>query len=159
MLNAKLYERPSGGVFDINITEVDAHDAEFFYRNKVKISLEEIGPDDYVAYADIGATNVDGEPDEVMVLSRGRSCRETLAELRQRCELILYKEKPTGILKSGGITINGAMIKALQKMDINNDDLITIQYVDDAPNGPGIYMHFDEYPDEGYAYLGSIYDE
>lgn len=66
------------------LTSVRAEDAEFFEKHGVKISLEELAFN-AVVYADTGKVT-DGEPDELIEISRGRSCEDTLSALRKACE-------------------------------------------------------------------------
>jgi hypothetical protein len=50
--------------------------------------MEPIGQE-FVVYANIGGTDPE---DEVLVLSKGRSCEETMAELVDQCRLVLQDE-------------------------------------------------------------------
>lgn len=77
-----IYQRPDGRKLRTLITNVRYDDARYFRDNGVIISMEEIGENDYAVY---GNWNGD-EEDEVIVLSRGRTCEDTLAELRQTIE-------------------------------------------------------------------------
>lgn len=84
-MKATLYKPPFGRTEEIDLTEVSTADAEWLEANGVKISLEEIGGQ-FVVYGDIGHKTDDGEPDEVLVISQGRPCRECMADLRQECQ-------------------------------------------------------------------------
>jgi hypothetical protein len=80
-----LYKQPHGRTEVIDITKVLPDDAAYFQRHRVSISMEDIGGM-FAIYADIGKETEDGEPDELIELSQGRSCEETLSALRRQCE-------------------------------------------------------------------------
>lgn len=84
-MKATLYKQPFGRTQEIDISEIDDSDAEWLEANGVKISLEEIGGV-FVVYGDIGHKTEDGEPDEIVEISQGRTCRQVMAALRQACE-------------------------------------------------------------------------
>ncbi|AHG63156.1 hypothetical protein [Advenella mimigardefordensis] len=79
-----IFSLPNGTPREVEITNVNPIDAEFFEHHKVKISMEDIGGM-FAVYADIGKVH-DGEPDELIELSQGRSCEDTLNALRLQCE-------------------------------------------------------------------------
>lgn len=79
-----IFHRPSGRQEVTEITKVKPEDAAWFAENRVKVSVEDIGGQ-FAVYADIGRV-VDDEPDEVLVLSRGMSCEDTMSQLRKECE-------------------------------------------------------------------------
>ena len=80
-----LYKQPHGRSEEIDISNVLPEDEAYFKRNKVRISMEEVGGQ-FAVYADDGTEADDGEPDELIELSQGRSCKETLSALRKLCE-------------------------------------------------------------------------
>lgn len=81
-----IYHRPNGRAEEIICREIDDDDAQWFKTRNVKVSMESDGRDGYIIYADYGAVDEGGEPDEIVVLSLGRSCRKTLTELRELTE-------------------------------------------------------------------------
>lgn len=83
-----LYKQPHGRTEEIDIRNVYPDDAEFFKTHDIKISMEDIGGM-FAIYADTGAKTEDGEPDELIELSQGRSCEESLNALRQQCEQVI----------------------------------------------------------------------
>lgn len=68
-----------------DITNVFGEDAAFFNRHGIKISMEELTNGMNAAYADTGKVT-DGQPDELIEISKGRSCQDTLQALRMSCE-------------------------------------------------------------------------
>lgn len=80
-----LYKQPDGRTQEIDIKNVLPDDEEYFTRNRIGISMEDVGGM-FVIYADIGWRDEDGEPIELIELSQGRSCKETLSALRKQCE-------------------------------------------------------------------------
>lgn len=50
-------------------------------------------------------------------------------------------------------TLNLHQAQTLLEMFDGEDSLITIQESDTGHSGPGIYAHFEEYPDEGSTFL------
>lgn len=80
-----LYKQPDGRKQEIDIKNVLPDDEAYFTRHKINISMEDIGGQ-FAIYADTGAVDEDGEPDELITISQGRSCEETLSELRRLCE-------------------------------------------------------------------------
>lgn len=80
-----LYKQPDGRTQEIDIKNVLPDDEAYFTRNHIDISMEDVGGM-FAVYADIGQTDEDGEPIELIELSRGRSCEETLSALRKLCE-------------------------------------------------------------------------
>ena len=84
-MNVTLYKQPDGRSEVINIHNVRPEDEAYFTRNGIKISMEDVGGE-FAVYADIGEVTEDGDPDEVLVLPKGRSCEETMHALRLLCE-------------------------------------------------------------------------
>lgn len=80
-----LYKQPDGRTREIDIKNVLPDDEAFFTRHEIDISMEDVGGM-FALYADIGQTDDDGEPVELIELSQGRSCEETLSALRKLCE-------------------------------------------------------------------------
>lgn len=83
-MNVTIYKRPDGRAEIIDCRHVRAEDEQFFKQHCVAISMEDIGGQ-FAVYADIGHTDEDGEPDELIELSGTRNCEDTLAALRQQC--------------------------------------------------------------------------
>lgn len=87
-IKATLYQRPNAKKSVITVSEITAEDAEFFKANNIKISLEPQGndTDNIIMYADYGKRTEDGEPEEIIIFSRGRECSPCMTELRQLVE-------------------------------------------------------------------------
>lgn len=88
MISATLYIAPFAEKKQIQINDIDYDDEVWFIENGVKLSLEELATGEIAMYADIGYV-VNGDHEEALELSRGRSCAETLAALRKQCEHML----------------------------------------------------------------------
>jgi hypothetical protein len=84
-MKATLYQKPDGRKTTIEITKILEDDANWFMENDAKISMEETGGD-FVVYGDVGLIDSDGEPIEDIVIACGRSCEDTMAELRRLCQ-------------------------------------------------------------------------
>ena len=80
-----LYKQPDGRTQEIDIKNILPDDEAYFTRNRIGISMEEVGGM-FVIYADIGRMDEDGGPIELIELSQGRSCEDTLSALRKLCE-------------------------------------------------------------------------
>lgn len=81
MIEVTIYQRPDGRKLRTMITNVRHEDARYFRDNGVIISMEETD-NEFIVYGDWP-----GNPyDKVIFLSGGRSCEDTLAELRQTIE-------------------------------------------------------------------------
>lgn len=80
-----LYIRPYGWTQEIDIKNVLPDDEAYFTRNHIAISMEDVGGM-FAVYANVGETDADGEPIELIEMSQGRSCEKTLSALRKRCE-------------------------------------------------------------------------
>lgn len=92
MITATLFKHPNGVQETITVNHINDDDAQYINENKIAISMEDapsLGP---VVYADIGKELEDGTPDEIIVLSKGRSCNETFVEVVERCKKKLLKE-------------------------------------------------------------------
>lgn len=80
-----LYKQPDGRTQEIEIKNVLPDDEAYFSSQRIKISMEDVGGE-LAVYADTGREDDDGEPIEVIELSQGRTCEETLNALRKQCE-------------------------------------------------------------------------
>jgi hypothetical protein len=87
MLKVTLFQKPGGRQKPTFIKNIYPEDEAWFIENKAEVSMEEIRGN-IVLYADIGL-EYDGEPDEVIEISQGKTCEETFAALRKQCELLL----------------------------------------------------------------------
>ena len=84
-----IYKRPHGRTEVIDIANVLPEDAEYFEKNIIKVSMEDIGVG-FALYANIGRLNEDDEPDEVIhITTPGQTCEEAMARLRNLCEKAL----------------------------------------------------------------------
>jgi hypothetical protein len=83
---ATIYHRPNGEQQSIIINDVDDLDAAWFKANHVRVSMEEDGTGGYILYGDYGASMEDGTPEEAIVFSGGKSCRDSLKSLREAIE-------------------------------------------------------------------------
>lgn len=83
-MNVTVYHRPDGRKEVIRVHNVHPEDAQWFEEHGVAVSMEDIGGM-FAVYGDIGR-ELDGEPDEIIVLSQGMNCEGTLAKLRKECE-------------------------------------------------------------------------
>lgn len=97
-MEVKLFKPPHGRSVVIDIPNVHADDEKFFQENNIKISMEDVsagGAPMFAVYADLGVSHgYDGDGDdniELIELSEGRSCEETLSALRVQCEEELKK--------------------------------------------------------------------
>lgn len=81
MIKVTIYQRPDGRKLRTMITNVRHEDARYFRDNGVIISMEETD-NEFIVYGDWPGNRYD----EVIILSGGRSCEDTLAELRQTIE-------------------------------------------------------------------------
>ena len=91
-MKATYYRRPNGAQHEIDIVNVAVEDEQWFTENKVKVSLEEDGAGGVILYGDVGLVGIDGEPEEVIVLSQGRPCVECMHVLRNECQKFIKKE-------------------------------------------------------------------
>lgn len=88
-IQATVFIPPSGRQEVITVTEIDDRDAEFFTQHNVKLSMEQLQTGLYVIYGDWGKKTPDGEPEEAIVMSATRSCRELMHQLRTDLEEVL----------------------------------------------------------------------
>jgi len=96
-IQATVFLRPNGRQEEITVKNINDDDANFFKTRSVKISMEDNPGLGTTVYADYGAVTEDGEPDEIIVFSRGRSCEDTMAELRELVERAMVPQTPRGI--------------------------------------------------------------
>lgn len=96
-IQATVFLRPNGRQEVITVTNVNPDDANFLNTRGIKISMEDAPGLGQTVYADYGAVTEDGEPEEIIVFSRGRSCEETLAEVRVLVEEALASLPSRGI--------------------------------------------------------------
>lgn len=85
-INVTLYTRPNGDKKDIIISHINKEDEDWFKAKNVVLSMEEVasfGQDGYtdtvVVYA---SCEFNGDNVEVLEMSKGRNCNDTLASLR-----------------------------------------------------------------------------
>ena len=83
-----LYKRPNGSTEVVHVTKVRDEDVKWFLENNAKLSMEDICGD-FVVYADVGATDQDGEPVEAIEIAMGRSCEDTFSSLRKQAEGVI----------------------------------------------------------------------
>lgn len=76
---------PHGHQEVVEIPNVYPDDEAFFKKYGIKVSMEDLSVGGVACYADTGKVT-EGEPDELIEISRGRSCHDTLQALRQACE-------------------------------------------------------------------------
>lgn len=88
-MKCTIYKKPNGNTEVIDMRNIKDEDAKYFEENDIDVSMEEIG-NGFAVYADIGVTDEDGEPDEILVLSNGKTCEETMSKLRQECEAAIF---------------------------------------------------------------------
>lgn len=80
-----VYHRPNGRQENIICNNIEEDDANWFITRSVKVSMEESGSGGHILYADYGAVDEDGEPDEVILVTH-RSCPEAMSSLREMTE-------------------------------------------------------------------------
>lgn len=81
---ATLFVPPNGQQEKRAVLNIAEEDAKWFTDNNVEVSMEEIGGM-VAVYATPPGKNGD---DQIMVLSNGRECMETMADLRKQCEAV-----------------------------------------------------------------------
>jgi hypothetical protein len=82
-LDVNLYQPPDGKTSVICMRHIEPEDVEFFKNGKYIVSMESFSNGGIAVYAYPGSMD---EVNEVIVLDRSRSCRETMKELRELCE-------------------------------------------------------------------------
>jgi hypothetical protein len=75
---ATVFNRPNAKKNVIEIVNVYPDDAEYINSTDVKVSMEEYQPEQYFIYFDYGVVNDDGEPDEIIIRSKGRTCNDCI---------------------------------------------------------------------------------
>lgn len=85
-MKVTVFKRPNGLKEVIDMKNINGEDEMWFLANGVKISMEEDGADGFIIYADIGRKDEDGEPDEIILLSKGRTCVQCMTALRKECD-------------------------------------------------------------------------
>lgn len=96
-MEVKLFKPPHGHSVIIDVLNVHAEDEKFFQENNIEISMEDVsagGTPMFAVYADLGISDEHDDDDEnieLLELSQGRSCEETLSALRVQCEKELKK--------------------------------------------------------------------
>ena len=100
-MEVKLFKPPHGHSVVIDVSNVRTEDEKFFQENNIKISMEDVsagGTPMFAVYADLGISyeyadeyDDSGDNIELLELSQGRSCEETLSALRVQCEEELKK--------------------------------------------------------------------
>jgi hypothetical protein len=82
MLNVTFYSLPDGRKTVKNITNILHEDADFFIRNNLKVSMEELNSGQFVIYSTTGKQMEDSEDDEVIhIVNPGQSCEDAMHEL------------------------------------------------------------------------------
>ena len=92
-MKATFYKAPHGHKEEMEISNIYPEDEQFFETNGVVISMEYLAGD-FVVYADTGYENEDGDPEEFIAISAGRSCEDILKELRLACEQFYARKEP-----------------------------------------------------------------
>jgi len=84
-LTTRYYKAPHGRMVEIEMYNIDAEDVDFFEKNDIVVSIEEVG-NSIIVY---GCPRSDeSEESEVIVFAGSRSCEETMKALRQACEKV-----------------------------------------------------------------------
>ena len=83
-LTVRYYSRPNGHMIEIEMKNIDQSEIDFFVDNNIQVSIEELATGNIVVY---GCPRDDeSEESEVLILANGRSCEETMKDLREECE-------------------------------------------------------------------------
>ena len=83
-LTVKLFKAPHGRMELIEMSNVYQQEIDFFNDNDIIVSMEDVNGIGPVIYG-CPASDV-SEESEVMVFAKGRSCQDTMIELRELCE-------------------------------------------------------------------------
>lgn len=76
------FRKPDGRKQYLTMTEINEDAANYINENNIQISTEDGLRNDVIVYADDGTMMEDGStPDEIIVISRGRNCKETMDEV------------------------------------------------------------------------------
>lgn len=89
-MKCTMFFPPNAKKVEGEMTHIRPEDQAYFEANGVKISMEDINGN-AVVYADTGHV-IEGEPDEQIQISRGRSCEDTMTALRKDCERRFYAD-------------------------------------------------------------------
>lgn len=84
-MKVTLYKQPDGRTQELEIKNVRPEDEAWFKEHGVQLSMEDVGAPgapEFAIYAAVG----EGEGSELLELSKGRSCEDTLTELRKQAE-------------------------------------------------------------------------
>lgn len=85
-LELTYYQRPDDRTTQVPIAEVNPDDEAFFLERGIEISAEDDAIwDGFILYADVGERDESGEPVEIILHTKGRDCRDSLAELARLC--------------------------------------------------------------------------
>ena len=98
MLNVTIFVKPDARKHAVTVTNILPEDAAWFRSKGALVSMEDLGGE-MAIYADIGLA-VDGEPEEAIELSCGRSCKETFSALRKQCESMLLEVQQFQVLNA-----------------------------------------------------------
>lgn len=83
---------PNGRKETVTLRDLESSDVSFFLDNQIILSMESVPSLGYVLYADIGRKINDDpneDPDEILVFSNGRSAKEIIHDLKEKCESAL----------------------------------------------------------------------
>lgn len=92
-MKVTVYYPPKGDRRVIDMHNINADDEDFFVKHNVKISLEESETVGVIAYADYGKRDPEGGPEEIVEISFGRTCAETMQALRRKVEDAILRER------------------------------------------------------------------
>ena len=84
-LTVRYYARPNGRMREIEMKNIYKEDIDFFQKHDIIVSIEELSTGDIAVYA--CPSRDESEEREVMVFDKGRSCKDTMRELRKLCEI------------------------------------------------------------------------
>lgn len=82
----KYYRPPDGRVVEIEVKNINPEEQDYFEKHNYEMSIEELIGGQIAVYAR-APQDTDGEK-EVVVLSFGRSCQETMVELAEECRRV-----------------------------------------------------------------------
>ena len=85
-MQVTIYTRPNGDSRKIIIQNIRKEDQDFFESNKITVSMEMVTEDNIIVYGTIPEFE---EDEEVIVFSNGKSCEETMSELRAECQRMM----------------------------------------------------------------------
>lgn len=83
-LTVRFYARPNGRMREIEMSNIYQEEIDFFTKNDIVVSLEELSTGSIVAYA--CPRSDPSDESEVMVFAGTRNCQETMKPLREECE-------------------------------------------------------------------------